>query len=49
MMGRNAGTTTCGVTYGNASRKQLAESGADFIIDDMAELIELKTIDNFVS
>ena len=38
MMGASAGTTTCGVTYGNASRKQLEQSNADYIIDDMSEL-----------
>ena len=38
LMGRNAGTRTCGVTYGNASRQQLEEAGADFIIGDMGEL-----------
>ena len=38
LMGRNAGTLTCGVTYGNASRQQLEDAGADFIIDDMTEL-----------
>lgn len=41
MMGRNAGTRTCGVTYGNASRWQLEEAGADFVIDDMEELISM--------
>ena len=39
LMGRNAGAKTCGVTYGNASRQQLEEAGADFVIDDMEELI----------
>ena len=39
LMGRNAGTRTCGVTYGNASCQQLEEAGADFIIDDMEDLI----------
>ena len=38
LMGKGAGTFTCAVTYGNASRAQLEEAGADFIIDDMAEL-----------
>ncbi|MBQ9667203.1 MAG: HAD-IA family hydrolase [Prevotella sp.] len=41
LMGRNAGTRTCGVTYGNASRQQLEEAGADFVIDDMEELISM--------
>ena len=35
LMGRNAGTRTCSVTYGNASCQQLEEAGADFIIDGM--------------
>ena len=39
LMGRNAGTRTYGVTYGNASRQQLEEAGANFVIDDMEELI----------
>ena len=38
LMGRQAGARTCAVTYGNATRRQLEEAGADFIIDDMAEL-----------
>ena len=35
-MGRRAGTLTCGVTYGNGSRRDLA--AADFLIDDFADL-----------
>ena len=38
LMGRQAGARTCAVTYGNATRRQLEEAGADFIIDDMADL-----------
>ncbi len=38
LMGRNAGVQTCGVTYGNATRDQLQAAGADFLIDDFAEL-----------
>ncbi len=41
MMGRRAGTKTCGVTYGNSSREELADSGADYIIDDFASLLQL--------
>ena len=41
LMGRRAGARTCAVTYGNATRSQLAESGADFIIDDFAQLPEV--------
>ena len=39
LMGANACTLTCGVTYGNATRQQLADSKADYIIDDFAELL----------
>ena len=35
-MAHNAGAKTCAVTYGNATREELA--GAEFIIDDFAEL-----------
>lgn len=38
-MGRNAGAATCGVTWGNGSREQLAAAGADYIIDQMPELV----------
>lgn len=41
LMGRGAGVKTCGVTYGNASREELADSGADYLIDDFAELLTL--------
>jgi phosphoglycolate phosphatase len=40
LMGANAGTKTCGVTWGNGTREELKEAGADFIIDRMEELIE---------
>ena len=38
-MGRGAGAKTCGVTYGNSSREELQDSGADYIIDDSASLL----------
>lgn len=38
-MGRNAGTRTCGVTYGNGSRESLSD--ADWLIDDFKSLSEL--------
>lgn len=41
LMGVNAGTKTCGVTWGNGTRKELQEAGADYIIDSMEELIEI--------
>ena len=37
-MGRRAGVRTCGVTYGNGSREELLNAGADFLIDDFEEL-----------
>ena len=41
MMGSNAHTLTCGVTYGNSSRQQLAAAKADYIIDDISQLLKL--------
>ena len=40
-MGANAGAKTCGVTWGNGSREDLNEAGADYIIDSMEELIDI--------
>jgi phosphoglycolate phosphatase len=40
-MGTNAGTKTCGVTWGNGTREELMDAGADYIIDRMEELIEI--------
>lgn len=41
LMGKNAGVYTCGVTYGNADRESLLESGADFVIDGIVELTDI--------
>ena len=41
LMGRNAGCTTIGVTYGNGSRESLEEAKADHVIDDFAEIATL--------
>jgi HAD superfamily hydrolase (TIGR01549 family) len=38
MMGKGAGTLTCGVAWGNSCEKDLSESGADYIIYRMSEL-----------
>jgi len=38
LMGRNAGCLTCGVTFGNGSRRELREAGANFVIDDFRDL-----------
>ena len=40
-MGRRAGVCTCGVTYGNGTREELADAGADFLIDDFGELASI--------
>ena len=41
LMGANAGAKTCGVSWGNGSREELKNAGADFIIDRMEELIRI--------
>ncbi|MBR6490761.1 MAG: HAD family hydrolase, partial [Bacteroidales bacterium] len=41
LMGANAGTKTCGVTYGNGTKKELEEVGADYVIDNIEELMFL--------
>lgn len=38
LMGARAGCKTVGVTFGNGSLAELQDAGADYIIDDMAEL-----------
>ena len=40
-MGHRAGCKTCGVTYGNHSRQELTEAGADWLIDDFSELLSI--------
>jgi HAD superfamily hydrolase (TIGR01509 family) len=40
-MGKGAGAVTCGVTYGNGTRRQMEEEGTDFIIDDFGKLMEI--------
>lgn len=37
-MGRRAGVRTCGVTYGNGTREELVNAGANWLIDDFGEL-----------
>lgn len=37
-MGQGAGAHTCAVSYGNASREELAAAGADAVIDRFADL-----------
>ena len=40
-MATNAGVKSCGVTWGNADDAQLKESGANYIIDKMSQLLEI--------
>ncbi len=37
--GKNAGTVTCGVTYGLGDREELINSSPDILINDMGELL----------
>lgn len=37
-MGKAAGARTCAVTYGNAARRELEASGAEWVVDDFAEI-----------
>jgi len=41
LMGRNASTRTVGVSYGNATREELVASAADYVIDDIRELLAI--------
>lgn len=41
LMGANAGARTCGVTWGNGTREELQQAGADYLIDSMEDLLEI--------
>ena len=41
LMGKNAGVYTCGVTYGVSGKNSLLEAGADWVIDDISELLDI--------
>lgn len=41
LMGKAAGTATCGMTYGNGSIDELETAGADYVISDFRELIRI--------
>lgn len=41
LMAHNAGVKGVGVTYGNGSRDELETAGAEWLIDDFAELIDI--------
>lgn len=45
MMGLNAGAKTCGVIYGNGTKRELEDAGADYIIDSFDKLTELLRTD----
>ena len=45
LMGDNAGAKTCGVTWGNGTRDELVQAGADYIIDNIEELIGIVRYD----
>lgn len=40
LMGKNAGTATCGVAYGNQDRRQLKSADPDFIVNEFKELVD---------
>ena len=40
-MGKRAGVKTCGVTYGNGTREELVQTGADYLVDDFGSLLSL--------
>lgn len=42
LMGRNAGTKTCAVTYGNGKPQDLQAAGADHLIDRFADLLSIQ-------
>ena len=41
LMARNAGVRNVGVTWGNASREELEQAQADYVIDAIGELITI--------
>ena len=41
LMGKRAGARACAVTYGNSTRAELLEAGADKVIDDFSQLLSI--------
>ena len=41
LMGQRAGATTCGVSYGNATVEELLSAGANHIINDFKEILDI--------
>lgn len=46
LMGVHAGARTCGVTYGNGTKKELEEAGADYIINSIDGLLAIALLHN---
>ena len=42
LMGRNAGATTCAVTFGNGKLDELKAAGADYVIDYFPDLLRIE-------
>ena len=42
LMGRNANCMTIGVSYGNGSRQSLINAGADVVVDDFGEILNVE-------
>ena len=41
LMGVRAGAKTCGVTWGNGTREELAKAGASYIINQIEDLLDI--------
>ena len=46
LMGKRAGTSACGVTYGNGSVAELQEADADYIISEFPALLRIEQQDS---
>lgn len=44
LMGRGAGTQTCGVTWGNGSLEELTQARADHIVSSMEDILSLPSL-----
>ena len=40
-MGVNAGAHTCGVTYGNGTRQEMLDAGANRVVYDFGEIVSM--------
>lgn len=41
LMGRNAGTKTCAVTYGNGGINELKDSKPDYLVDEFSKILKI--------